>query len=317
MNSKLLLIGSLSILVVIGLFFASVSTSDVLTQTTSNASPLLDYSYYFSGGNMTFHKEWCSETNGDWVDSFCHFENQEMFDKAKLAKDEAKKSKITGITAKNVCDILEIPCPDEPVFEANFNPNGGISGFAYVKGDVQYIFNVRGDEIKYQIQEEDSEWMTFGDPTNHEQFSKIIDTDVNLEQKIFPDIIASFYDPIVKCEEQNGWWGRGACHLSDDTEIDYDPDNTARVGNRVYDENNEHILYSQVLELGIRIDKMVGGNANGYNSITIEIQEYLDNEQKIKEIIGKEFSVTFGEQAVLEWNEYTSKAYNYELEKQR
>ncbi|QLH06521.1 hypothetical protein [Nitrosopumilus ureiphilus] len=309
MNSKLLLAGSLSVLSVIGIFFASVSTGNVSPQTSSDIQSL-DYSYAFSGGNMTFYEEWCSQTGGVWVDSFCHFKNQEMFDKAAIALEEFKKSKITGVTAQNVCNILEIPCPDKPVFDANFDADNGISGFAYVKGDVQYTFNVRGNEIKYKIQDEDSKWMTFGDPSNHERFSRTTDT-VELEHETLTDIVTLFYDPIVKCEEQNGWWARGVCKLPDGTMIDYDPDNTARVGNRNYDENHEDILYNQFKELEIWIHKASTGK-NGNHSITIDIDDYVDNGQEIKEIIGKEFSVTFGEQAVLEWNEYTSKKYIYE-----
>ena len=140
-------------------------------------------------------------------------------------------------------------------------------------------------------------------------FASVSTNDIaDSEQEPISHVVTSFYDPIAKCEEQNGWWGRGVCRLPDGTEIDYDPDNTARVGNRIYDDNNKPILNNQLKELGIFVGESSTGKTGKY-SITIGIKDYVDNEQKIKEIIGKEFSVTFGEKAVLEWNEYTSEAY--------
>lgn len=121
-----------------------------------------EHNFGSGGGNQTFYENWCTDNKGYWesVGHNCHFQTEEDLIRADAIFDESSKSKITGQTAKNVCAILEIPCPENATFDAWFNTNGWYSKFDYTKGGKIYDFIIRGDTIEYKISEDGgSNWM--------------------------------------------------------------------------------------------------------------------------------------------------------------
>ena len=123
-----------------------------------------EHSMTFSAGNMTFHKELCLKNDGTWVnyqyDSKCHFETYAKYELAEMAFQEAGKTKITGDVAKNVCSILDIPCPEVPVFEAWLDRDKGATTFTYYKNQERFTFVIEDDKIRYRTNSE-NEWITF------------------------------------------------------------------------------------------------------------------------------------------------------------
>jgi len=141
MNSKFLLVGSLSILAILAIFFVSVSTDKITTSDT-----------------MTFDESWCIENNGLWMGNHCYYENKEDYYLSSTILKESEKSKIIGVTAKKICTILEIQCPSEPVFDAWYNTDEQYSQFSYWKSDVEYTFRITDTEIKYRTSAEPNTW---------------------------------------------------------------------------------------------------------------------------------------------------------------
>ena len=115
------------------------------------------FEHNFGGGeNQTFNENWCIDNKGHWepVGTDCHFQTEEDLIRADVIFDKSSRIKITGQTAKNVCAILEIPCPENATFDAWFNTNGWYSKFDYTKGEKIYDFVIRGDDIEYKISED-------------------------------------------------------------------------------------------------------------------------------------------------------------------
>lgn len=125
-----------------------------------------EYSMTFSGGNMTFHEDLCIKNEGKWVDyqfdSKCYFETSTKYELAEIAFEEAGKTKITGDVAKKVCIILDIPCPEDPKFDAWLDRDEGTATFTYYKNQERFTFVIVEDEIRY-ITSTGNEWRIFDD----------------------------------------------------------------------------------------------------------------------------------------------------------
>lgn len=128
-------------------------------------SLISEYSMTFSAGNMTFHKELCIEKDGKWADyqfdSKCYFETDVKYKLAEEAFVQAGRTNITGEVAKNICAILDIPCPEEPKFEAFFNRDEGIATFIYFKNQERFNFIIEDAKILYRTDASGNEWIIF------------------------------------------------------------------------------------------------------------------------------------------------------------
>ena len=118
-----------------------------------------------SGVNHTFNEIWCLENKGFWepVGTDCHFKTEENLIHANNVFAELHKTKVTGKTAENVCAILERICPEDPVFDAGFNPDRKETDFSLVKGQIEYNFIIKGTEIQYRTSDEMDKWIIFED----------------------------------------------------------------------------------------------------------------------------------------------------------
>ena len=177
MNSKFLLIGSLSVLVAIGLFFASVSTNDVLKK-KSDDTTYFEYGHGFSDNfNGTLVEQWCLDNNGIWIKSEndCGFETETDQQLASSTLREFWNPPISTEKSQRICKFLEMECPSHVRFTGSLNPTTGELFVNYDYKNISYQFDVTDSEIKYRIGK-NSDWMTFGGPSKPSSQEDIVKT---------------------------------------------------------------------------------------------------------------------------------------------
>ena len=162
---KISIITSGIILIAIGTLYFTYEKPIDINEIESNQN-ISDHSMTFSAGNMTFHEDLCIKNDGTWVDyqydSKCYFETYTKYEMAEIVFEETGKTKITGDVAKNVCIILDIPCPEDPKFNAWLDRDEGTTTFTYYKNKERFTFVIEDTEIKYRTDTLRNEWKVFG-----------------------------------------------------------------------------------------------------------------------------------------------------------
>lgn len=108
-----------------------------------------DYSHSFSDDPSGKLKEWCIENNGNWDidDVQCGFTNKVQSMKADTDLESRTNGKVTGLHAKAICNIVQIPCPDNPEFNGSYSMNLARTYVTQYKYQVQYTFYFDDDDL--------------------------------------------------------------------------------------------------------------------------------------------------------------------------
>jgi len=139
----------------------------------------------FSEGNE-FYENWCYENDGVWKENeflnegSCHFETSSKLELATISLEEIKNTKVSGVAAHKICIILDIPCPGNPVFEANYDPVSDTTTMTYVKNELPYDFKINGTEVQYREPSEPQIWKLFeesSESAEDENIPILVDTD--------------------------------------------------------------------------------------------------------------------------------------------
>ena len=105
---------------------------------------------YEHHGSQMSRQNLCVENNGYWDSEsrHCYFQTRDDMKQSDHMIDESLKRQVTGETAKIVCKIIGMECPESPVFNGQLQPDMSIY-FIYVQGEVSYTFKISEDQIRY------------------------------------------------------------------------------------------------------------------------------------------------------------------------
>ena len=125
---------------------------------TSSGEPyktdfMRDYEHH---GSQMSRENLCIENKGYWdlESRHCYFQTREDMKQSDRVIDESLKRQVTGETAKTVCKIMEMQCPDSPVFNGQLQPDMSIY-FIYIQGEGSYTFKINEDQIRYMFVDPD------------------------------------------------------------------------------------------------------------------------------------------------------------------
>ncbi len=139
-DSKILLVGSLVILAIIGTFFASVS----IEETTSE-----NYSMDLEINNSAFH-DICVGNNGEWANyGNCKFSSEEDLKSAQVEYGKEDFHWIEGAYAEKICEIVDIPCPVNVKFNAHLDVNDNVLAYSYISKNKNYNFKTNDTSLSY------------------------------------------------------------------------------------------------------------------------------------------------------------------------
>lgn len=110
-----------------------------------------DDSYSFSIDPLGNHQRWCEENKGIWNndDISCGFDHHKDALKAEVVLEDLQKQKISGKHAEDICEILVIPCPENPEFEGNVDLNNNHIHYNFVDEKLDYQFRIINDKLEY------------------------------------------------------------------------------------------------------------------------------------------------------------------------
>ncbi len=174
-NSKLLVSAAISALAIVAVVTIFVLEDKPLTQSSTEqtineleqSEKFAGNSLEFTGSDLTFYEKWCAEYDGVWRvnapmnSGSCSFETKTKKEVARLSLDDIKNIKVTGENAQNICIILGMPCPNDAVFDAHFDPVSKTTTLSYIRYGGEYEFEIDDTVIKYKTPRQPEEWKTF------------------------------------------------------------------------------------------------------------------------------------------------------------
>lgn len=110
--------------------------------------------------DIEFHKNWCTSNNGVWFETTeCKWKNKED---RRNAFDNYKLNEVTVISdklANQICDTMDIPCPENVTFEGyRLLKTGEIFYEGTSRGDV-YRFKILNEQLFYMRDGIDEDWI--------------------------------------------------------------------------------------------------------------------------------------------------------------
>ncbi len=110
-----------------------------------------EHSFSTSGDSLGHWEEWCEDNNGLWFprNNDCKYLTEESGKKAKADLDDRKNTKVGGKKALAICEIVDIPCPENPEFEGHYSLSSGRTYIHQYKSDEHYTFYF--DEIDKEL----------------------------------------------------------------------------------------------------------------------------------------------------------------------
>jgi len=197
MNSKLLLIGSLSALAIIGISLGIILTNDVSPKTfddTQNFGGSWGFSDNFNG---TYFEPWCVGNNGMWEKSEnnCGFVTDADYELAVVELEKLMYPQISQEKTQAICKFLEMDCPSHASFTGGFDGTTGETFVSYDYKKISYKFDVTDSEIKYhtgRTTQAYEDWTSIDSiPKKRSQLSEHNVTDTKTELKL----VKETYDP--------------------------------------------------------------------------------------------------------------------------
>ena len=119
-----------------------------------------------------------------------------------------------------MCVILDIPCPEDPKFEAWLDRDEGTATFTYYKNQERFNFIIEDTKIRYQTDASGNEWKTFDDNIL-ERFQD--QPEVEAFYAKYPDTLAEVRDEHVSyvVGSDDGFKVRMKMYFDDNYELDY------------------------------------------------------------------------------------------------
>ena len=113
----------------------------------------------FPSDNTGFYEKWCVSHDGVWFEPVeCRFEYKIDYNVAMRDLENINHVEITGRYADQICEKMDILCPEGIVLDGYSDTQTGNVKYAGHNDDVLYYFQIIGDNLFYKKGDTDDKW---------------------------------------------------------------------------------------------------------------------------------------------------------------